>query len=55
MDPANGLEVTALVIDSVDTSATLATLTVATYTGADLDATFARSGATGLKIFRIRF
>ena len=50
MDPANGLEVTALVIDSVDTSATLATLTVATYTGANLDATFA-AGATGLKIF----
>jgi len=50
MNPANGLEVTALVIDSVDTSATLATLTVATYTGANLDATFA-AGATGLKIF----
>jgi hypothetical protein len=50
MNPANGLEVTALVTDSVDTSATLATLTVATYTGANLDATFA-AGATGLKIF----
>jgi hypothetical protein len=50
MDPSNGLEVTALVIDSVDTSATLATLTVATYTGADLDATF-NVADTGLKIF----
>ena len=50
MNPANGLEVTALVTDSVNTSATLATITVATYTGADLDATFA-AGATGLKIF----
>ncbi len=50
MNPANGLEVTALVTDSVDTSTTLATLTVATYTGANLDATFA-AGATGLKIF----
>jgi len=40
MDPSNGLEVTALVTDSVDTSATLATLTVATYTGANLDDTF---------------
>ena len=50
MDPSNGLEVTALVTDSVDTSATLATLTVATYTGADLDATF-NVLDTGLKIF----
>ncbi len=50
MNPANGLEVTALVVDSVNTSAILATLTVATYTGANLDATFA-AGATGLKIF----
>ena len=50
MDPANGLEVTALVTNSVDTSATLATLTVATYTGADLDATF-NVLDTGLKIF----
>ena len=50
MNPANGLEVTALVTNSVDTSATLATITVATYTGANLDATFA-AGATGLKIF----
>ena len=50
MDPSNGLEVTALVTDSVDTSATLATLTVATYTGADLDATFNVLDA-GLKIF----
>ena len=40
MDPANGLEVTALVVSSVNTSATLATLTVATYTGANLDDTF---------------
>jgi len=50
MDPSNGLEVTALVTDSVDTSATLATLTVATYTGANLDATFNVLDA-GLKIF----
>ncbi len=50
MNPANGLEVTALVTDSVDTSAILATLTVATYTGADLDATF-NVADTGLKIF----
>ena len=40
MDPSNGLEVTALVVSSVNTSATLATLTVATYTGANLDDTF---------------
>jgi len=32
MNPANGLEVTALVTNSVDTSATLATITVAPYT-----------------------
>jgi len=50
MDPATGVEVTALVTNSVDTSATLATLTVATYTGADLDATF-NVADTGLKIF----
>jgi hypothetical protein len=50
MDPATGNEVTALVTDSVDTSATLATLTVVTYTGADLDATF-NVADTGLKIF----
>ena len=50
MDPSNGLEVTALVTDSVDTSATLATLTVATYTGANLDDTFNVLDA-GLKIF----
>jgi len=49
-NPVNGLEVTALVISSVNTSATLATLTVATYTGADLDATF-NVLDTGLKIF----
>jgi hypothetical protein len=50
MNPATGVEVTALVTGSVDTSATLATLTVATYTGADLDATF-NIADTGLKIF----
>ena len=51
LNPINGLEVTALVTDSVHNAAgTLATLTVATYTGANLDATFA-AGATGLKIF----
>ena len=50
LDPANGLEVTALVTDSVNTSATLATITVATYTGGDLDDTFNVLDA-GLKIF----
>ncbi len=50
MDPANGLEVTALVTDSVNTSPTLATITVATYTGGDLDDTFNVLDA-GLKIF----
>jgi len=51
LDPANGLEVTALVVDSVNNGAgTLATLTVATYTGADLAATFT-VGDTDLKIF----
>ncbi len=50
LDPATGVEVTALVTSSVDTSPTLATLTVATYTGADLDATF-NVADTGLKIF----
>ena len=51
LDPANGLEVTALVIDSVNNGAgTLATLTVATYTGADLDDTF-NILDTDLKIF----
>jgi len=51
LDPANGLEVTALVTDSVNNGAgTLATLTVATYTGADLDDTF-NVLDTNLKIF----
>ena len=50
LDPATGVEVTALVTSSVDTSSVLATLTVATYTGADLDATF-NVADTGLKIF----
>jgi len=51
LDPANGLEVTALVTDSVNNGAgTLATLTVATYTGANLDDTF-NVLDTGLKIF----
>jgi len=49
-NPATGAEVTALVSISADTSAVLATLTVATYTGADLDATF-NVADTGLKIF----
>ena len=51
MDPASGAEVKALVTDSVDTSATLATLTVATYTGADLNATFGAAAIATLKIF----
>jgi len=51
LDPATGAEVTALVELSVNTSAVLATLTVATYTGADLDATFGAGAVTGLKIF----
>ncbi len=51
LDPANGLEVTALVTDSVNNGAgTLATLTVATYTGADLTDTF-NALDTDLKIF----
>jgi hypothetical protein len=50
LNPATGVEVTALVTSSVDTSSVLATLTVATYTGADLDATF-NVADTGLKIF----
>ena len=49
LDPANGLEVTAIVTDVVNT-ASLATLTVATYTGADLDDTF-NVLDTDLKIF----
>jgi hypothetical protein len=40
LDPATGAEVTALVETSVNTSSVLATLTVATYTGANLAATF---------------
>jgi len=44
-------EVKALVTNSVDTSATLATITVATYTGADLAATFGAGAPTNLKIF----
>ena len=51
MDPATGKEVKALVTNSVDTSATLATLTVATYTGANLDATFGAAAIATLKIF----
>jgi len=49
LDPANGLEVTAIVTQVTNTP-TLATLTVATYTGADLDATF-NVLDSGLKIF----
>ncbi len=49
MDPANGLEVTAIVTGVVNT-ASLATLTVATYTGGDLDDTF-NVLDTDLKIF----
>jgi len=51
MDPTTGKEVKALVTNSVDTSATLATLTVATYTGANLDATFGAAAIATLKIF----
>jgi len=51
MDPDTGKEVKALVTNSVDTSATLATLTVATYTGANLDATFGAAAIATLKIF----
>ena len=40
LDPATGAEVTALVETSVNTTSVLATLTVATYTGANLAATF---------------
>ena len=49
LDPANGLEVTAIVTQVTNTP-TLATLTVATYTGAYLDATF-NVLDSGLKIF----
>jgi len=51
MNPTTGAEVKALVTNSVDTSATLATITVATYTGADLAATFGAGSPTNLKIF----
>ena len=51
LDPATGTEVTALVETSTNTSAVLATLEVAPYTGADLDATFGAGAVTGLKIF----
>jgi len=51
MDPLTGAEVKALVTNSVDTSATLATITVATYTGADLAATFGSGSPSNLKIF----
>jgi hypothetical protein len=51
MNPVTGAEVKALVTLSVDTSAVLATITVATYTGANLDATFGAGVVTGLKIF----
>ncbi len=49
LDPAAGTEVTALVTDSTNAGGT-ATIEVATYTGANLAATFA-NGTTGLKIF----
>ena len=51
LNPTTGAEVKALVTNSVDTSATLATITVATYTGADLAATFGAGSPTNLKIF----
>ncbi len=51
MDPATGKEVKALVTNSVDTTAILATITVATYTGADLAATFGAGAIATLKIF----
>ena len=51
MNPSTGAEVKALVTNSVDTSATLATITVATYTGADLAATFGSGSPSNLKIF----
>jgi hypothetical protein len=51
MNPATGAELKALVTNSVDTSPTLATITVATYTGADLAATFGAGAPSNLKIF----
>ncbi len=52
MNPVTGAEVTALVVSSVDTSATLATLTVATYTGANVAATIPAGTNDGsIKIF----
>jgi hypothetical protein len=50
LDPATGLEVTAIVTQVTNT-ATLATLQVATYTGANLFTTFPAENRTGLKIF----
>ena len=52
MNPVTGAEVTALVTNSVDTSATLATITVATYTGANIAATIPVGTNDGsIKIF----
>jgi hypothetical protein len=52
MNPATGTELKVLVTGSVDTSPTLATITVATYTQASLTSgAVSFSGATGLKIF----
>ena len=52
MDTVTGAEVTALVTGSVNTSATLATITVATYTGANVGATIAAGTNDGkIKIF----
>jgi len=56
MNPATGVEVKALVTNSTGTVAAgsaTATITVATYTGADLSSTLGSSGSTlsGLKIF----
>ena len=52
LNPANGDEVTALVTGSVNNGAgTLATLTVATYTGATLATTFGAGVIPTLKIF----
>jgi hypothetical protein len=52
MNPATGTELKVLVTGSVDTSPTLATITVATYTQASLTSgAVSFSGVTGLKIF----
>jgi hypothetical protein len=51
INPTTGAELKVLVTNSVDTSSTLATLTVATYTQADMTSPVNFTGAANLKIF----